>query len=39
MEVRDAWKRIFNATKIEDDDAKPTCLIDVSEIDFERKMA
>ena len=36
MEVRDAWKRVSNAVK--EEEAKPMCLIDVSEIDFERKM-
>jgi superfamily II DNA or RNA helicase len=37
MEVRDAWKRVSTATKIEENE-KPTCFIDVSEIDFERKI-
>ena len=39
MEVRDAWKRVSNAIKNEDDEAKPRCFIDVSDIDFERKLA
>ena len=38
MEIRDAWKRISNATKIEEEET-PKCFIDVSEIDFERKIA
>lgn len=37
MEIRDAWKRVSTATKIEENE-KPTCFIDVSEIDFERKI-
>jgi len=36
MEVRDAWKRISNAIK--EEEVPPTCMIDVSEIDFERKL-
>lgn len=38
MEVRDAWKRVSNATKLEEEET-PKCMIDVSEIDFERKIA
>jgi len=36
MEVRDAWKRVSNAVKEEETPSK--CMIDVSEIDFERKL-
>jgi len=39
MDIRDAWKRISNASKIEEEDTKPKCMIDVFEIDFERKLA
>jgi len=37
MEIKDAWKRVSTATKIEEEE-KPRCFIDVSEIDFERKI-
>jgi superfamily II DNA or RNA helicase len=35
MEIRDTWKRVANAIKEEE---TPKCFIDVSEIDFERKI-
>ena len=39
MEIKDSWKRVANASKMEEEDMKPKCFIDVSEIDFERKIA
>jgi superfamily II DNA or RNA helicase len=37
MIEQNGWKRVANATKLEEEE-KPTCMIDVSEIDFERKI-